>query len=175
MKKFKWIIFLSLLLSVTFTAGCQAKAQTKPVQVYPVQVTKRTIKDDGSFELKGTTKAPTGSIVMAEYQYPGSPQKHVNKAYPDAKADYAKIDYPRVRHHQFSVILNANNELKAGQKLRVKIFAVAHYGKLINPNHFSVVKIPVQIQQAAKPVKLQPIHLYVSQQVIKRYPTVPIN
>lgn len=157
------------------TTGCQNAAQRKQLHVYPVYATKVKIKDDGSFEVTGKTKAPTDSIVMAEYQYPASREKDVNKAYPSDAADYKKIAYPKVRRHKFTVILNANNELKAGQIVNVKMFAVAGYGKLLDPSSFGVDKVPAKIAHAAQNTKIKPIKIKVTPAVIKRYPTVPIT
>ncbi|MCI1942909.1 MAG: hypothetical protein LKJ36_00865 [Lactobacillus sp.] len=169
-------VILGLVLGLMLLAtGCQNSAHSQHPKVYPVKTTRVKIKDDGSFEVAGTTKAPTNAVVMAEYQYPASRSKHVNKAYPSDDADYRKLNYPRVRHHKFTVILNANNELKAGQKIKVTMFAVNGYGNFINPNKFSLDKIPAKILRAADKANIQPIHLKVTPAVVKRYPTVPIT
>lgn len=166
---------LVLLLAVLLTtAACQQRSKPN-LQVYPVKVSQVKITDDGSFQVTGQTKAPRGALVLAEYQYPSSPQKHVDKAYPGARADYDKVAYPEVRGHHFKIILNANNELKNGQKLKVTIFAVAGYGNLLKAKRFSIVKIPKQILTKAEEQHVKSIKLKVTPAVVKRYPTVPVT
>jgi hypothetical protein len=175
MKRKMSIACLLVGLMMLLITGCQNSAQRRRLQVYPVYATKVKIKDDGSFEVTGKTKAPTNSVVMAEYQYPASRDKNVNKAYPSDAADYEKLAYPKVRQHKFIVILNANNELKTGQKVDVKMFAVAGYGKLIDPSSFSIDKVPAKIAHAVEQTNIKPIKIKVTPAVIKRYPTVPIT
>lgn len=95
------------------------------VIVYPIKLTKVTSDDDGNFVVKGTTNAPGGSKILA--WIPGD--DHTNSA-----QDPYEDKYAVVRKHKFVATIDSTNmsdkeNVKAGDKGRVRIFAVQHYNE----------------------------------------------
>lgn len=142
-----------ILLILVMLARCSSCAQSNLENklhddgIYKVEIA-NVSSEDGDFILKGKTDAPDGSKILAQ----GNVDKSENKA---ESTDYG--EYAKVKNHKFSVSIDASylsdRDLKKGQKLKVRIFAVKNYSIKFD-DHKITKKVQKIISKQIDPVTL---------------------
>lgn len=142
-----------ILLILVMLARCSSCAQSNLENklhddgIYKVEIA-NVSSEDGDFILKGKTDAPDGSKILAQ----GNVDKSENKA---ESTDYG--EYAKVKNHKFSVSIDASylsdRDLKKGQKLKVRIFAVRNYSIKFD-DHKITKKVQKIISKQIDPVTL---------------------
>lgn len=142
-----------ILLILVMLARCSSCAQSNLENklhddgIYKVEIA-NVSSEDGDFILKGKTDAPDGSKILAQ----GNVDKSENEA---ESTDYG--EYAKVKNHRFSVSIDASylsdRDLKKGQKLKVRIFAVKNYSIKFD-DHKITKKVQKIISKQIDPVTL---------------------
>lgn len=119
---------VSAVTSKSSSASSKNTSSTyKGLRVYPVKVSKVSVNEDGDLVVKGTSKAPNGAKVLAQSLVADSTDE--NEASP---TDLDNYGYAKIKNGKFNITLDTINlyedtNLKIGQKVKAKIFAVVGY------------------------------------------------
>lgn len=151
--------FASLLLALSVTTGANAKSKVKVkgYTLYKTKITKISENEYHDWVVKGTTKAPNKTKIMA------TPISRKNLNYGETSAESKKgASWAKVKNHKFTAAISpvsttATVKEHPGQKTKTQIFAIKNYHK-----KWTNASVPKKVVKKVKS-NFTPINLVLSE------------